>query len=125
MIQLHSRLLTSEASATQMLQAEKKNLKSCPLCRQPLTQVMRYGRVLNKMKLDQADIQSAGQTHTQLGQAEAIYQQAAAATQSADQLGNKLLLCRLVAMHDLYHCTLACIPEQACAAACACAHATR
>ncbi|KAL0048285.1 hypothetical protein WJX82_000134 [Trebouxia sp. C0006] len=73
------------ASACQ-LSAEKKNLKSCPLCRQPLTQVMRYGRVLNKMKLDQADIQSAGQTHTQLGQAEAIYQQAAAATQSADQL---------------------------------------
>ncbi len=76
-----------------MLQAEKKKLKSCPLCRQPLTQVMRYGRVLNKMKFDQADIQFAGQTHTQLGQAEGMYQQAAAATQSADQLGNRVLPC--------------------------------
>jgi len=45
------------------------------------------------MKFDQADIQFAGQTHTQLGQAEAIYQQAAAATQSADQLGNRVLPC--------------------------------
>ena len=45
------------------VQAEKKTLKSCPLCRQPLRQVMRYGRILNKMKLDQADIQFAGQCH--------------------------------------------------------------
>ena len=67
MNQTHIKLLASEASATQILQAEKNNLKSCPLCRQPLTQVMRYGRVLNKMKLDQADIQFAGQTHTSWG----------------------------------------------------------
>ena len=34
------------------MQAEKKAVKTCPLCRQPLSQVMRHGRILNKMKID-------------------------------------------------------------------------
>lgn len=54
---------------------------------------MRYGRILNKMKLDQADIQFAGQCHILLEKADAIFQEAAAAGQRADQQGIKLLLC--------------------------------
>ena len=65
------------------LQAEKKSLKTCPLCRQPLSQVMRYGRILNKMKLDQADIQFGGQCHILLEKADAVFEQAAAARQLA------------------------------------------
>lgn len=37
-------------------QAERQPLKSCPLCRQPLGQIMRYGRCLNRMKIDHAEV---------------------------------------------------------------------
>ena len=50
---------------------------------------MHYGRIQNKMKLDQADIQFAGQCQTVLGKADAIFLQAAAAAQSAEQLGTQ------------------------------------
>lgn len=81
------------------MQAEKKTLKTCPLCRQPLRQVLRYGRVLNKMKLDQADIQFAGQCHILLDKADALFQQAAAAGQTASQQGTNKLLCATFAAH--------------------------
>ncbi|KAL3140347.1 hypothetical protein ABBQ38_004611 [Trebouxia sp. C0009 RCD-2024] len=37
-------------------QAERQPLKSCPLCRQPLGQIRRYGRCLNRMKIDHAEV---------------------------------------------------------------------
>lgn len=72
-----------------LLGAEKKAVKSCPLCRQPLTQVMRYGRILNKMKIDQADIKFAGQCNILLDKADTLFQQAAAAAEQVDQLGGQ------------------------------------
>ena len=50
---------------------------------------MRYGRIQNKMKLDQADIQFAGQCQLELEKADAIFLLAAAAGQSIDQLGTQ------------------------------------
>ena len=38
------------------VQGDGQPLKSCPMCRQPLGQIMRYGRPLNKMTVDHADI---------------------------------------------------------------------
>lgn len=69
------------------MQAEKKAVKTCPLCRQPLSQVMRHGRILNKMKIDQADIKFAGQCNMLLDNADSLFQQAVAATEQVDQLG--------------------------------------
>lgn len=48
---------------------------------------MRYGRILNKMKIDQADIKFAGQCNILLDKADTLFQQAAAAAEQVDQLG--------------------------------------
>lgn len=76
-------------AAPSPLGAEKKAVKTCPLCRQPLSQVMRHGRILNKMKIDQADIKFAGQCNMLLDNADSLFQQAVAATEQVDQLGGQ------------------------------------
>lgn len=53
---------------------------------------MRYGRILNKMKLDQADIQFANRCDVLLAKADDVYQQAAAAREKADEPGSHSLL---------------------------------
>lgn len=57
---------------------------------------MRYGRILNKMKLDQADIQFAGQCHILLDKADALFQQAAAAGQSAHLQGTRMCIAAVI-----------------------------
>ena len=66
---------------------------------------MRYGRILNKMKIDQADIKFAGQCNILLDKADTLFQQAAAAAEQVDQLGMPqscawvAKTCKLLAVH--------------------------
>lgn len=52
-----------------LLQGGQKSVKSCPLCQQPLQQIMRYGRPMNQAKVQQADIKFALSCSTQLRRA--------------------------------------------------------
>ncbi len=67
---------------------EQQALKSCPICRQPLTQIVRYGRPLNHMKVQHADIKFFLHCNQELAEADKMYGAASkAASDSANRAG--------------------------------------
>jgi len=67
---------------------EQQALKSCPICRQPLAQIMRYGRPLNHMKVQHADIKFFLHCNQELAEADKMYGAASkAASDSANWAG--------------------------------------
>ncbi|KAL0023606.1 hypothetical protein WJX77_006297 [Trebouxia sp. C0004] len=70
----------------QLEAGEQQALKSCPICRQPLTQIMRYGRPLNHMKVQHADIKFFLHCNQELAEADKMYGAASkAASDSASR----------------------------------------
>lgn len=67
---------------------EQQALKNCPICRQPLAQIMRYGRPLNHMKVQHADIKFFLHCNQELAEADKMYAAASkAASDSANRAG--------------------------------------
>ncbi len=67
---------------------EQQALKSCPICRQPLAQIMWYGRPLNHMKVQHADIKFFLHCNQELAEADKMYGAASkAASDSANRAG--------------------------------------
>ena len=65
-------------------QAQAQQLvKSCPMCRRPLAQIMRYGRPLNHMKVQHADMNFFLYSTQQLLEAEELYHAASKAAQES------------------------------------------
>ena len=63
-------------------------MKSCPMCRQPLTQIMRYGRTLNHMKAQHADVKFFLHCNGELIEADKMYNAASkAAATCANRIG--------------------------------------
>lgn len=65
---------------------EQQPVKACPMCRQPLTQIMRYGRPMNHMKVQHAEMKFFLLCTQELESADHMYNEASAAAAHAERL---------------------------------------